>query len=101
MNNPDVTCACWTTEARCDECRASLFAQLRGVAYSRARTWVAELRSVRGSWPVGSAAVLAVAKLRVGDLTRDAKLLEMLAAVCAEEAGRMWGTSDRIDVRAR
>lgn len=91
-----MTCPCWQTASRCDECRASLLAQLRGVAARRAHTWVAELRQARVAFVPG-ADLRSVARLRLRDLTSDERLLEMLVEVCVEaveqEMGGIYRTS--------
>lgn len=75
-------------------CREGLFAQLRGAAACRGERWAVELAldpRLRGrTWPTGSDKLLAIARVKVADLTRDAKLLELLAAELVEWAARRW-----------
>lgn len=86
---------CCSIDALCERCRADTFAQLRGVAACRGEVWAMELekRIPRSEpWPSGSDKVLAIARLKVRDLTADAGLAELLAAELARWAERWWST---------
>ena len=78
----------------CDRCVVDTFAQLRGTAACRGEVWAMSLatrvpRSI--PWPAaGSEKVLAIARDKVRDLTKDERLLEKLAVELARWAARWW-----------
>lgn len=90
-----VLCPC-PRDALCGPCRASLFAQLKGTAACRGEAWAERVaRQVPQSrvWPPHEGRAAELARGLVRDLTRDAKLLDMLAAELAWWAARRWSTT--------
>lgn len=89
-----MLCPCRAGDVLCDLCRDGLYAQLRGVAACRGERWavyLAKRNDLRGQpWPEGSDKVLAIARVKVADLTRDPQLLELLAEELAAWAARRW-----------
>jgi hypothetical protein len=90
-----VLCSCRTGDVLCGLCREGLFTQLRGSAALRGERYADELAAARvvprdTPWPTGSPKLMAVARLRCADLSRDVKLLELLAAEFLVWAGRRW-----------
>lgn len=89
-----MECSC-PRDALCDACVADSFAQLRGVAASRGthwaeRVWPRAHRAERSSpWP-GTERARRMAVVRVADLTRDARLGELLADELAAWAAKRW-----------
>lgn len=79
----------------CDVHRAGQFEQLRGVVACRGEVWADEIAAKAPQlrcepWPSGSEKVVAIARTKVADLTRDPQLLEQLAAELARWAERRW-----------
>jgi hypothetical protein len=83
---------CCSSDALCEICLSGRFAQLRGVAACRAHQWVLDLsQRISGvQRPTGSAKMLGIARLKIADLGRDERLLDMLARECAAAAEREW-----------
>jgi hypothetical protein len=91
--DPSLVNGCCTVRELCDRCRADTFAQLRGTAATRGEVWAMGLvgRIPRDwTWPDHSDKVMAVARLKVADLTKDVGLLELLADELARWAQRWW-----------
>lgn len=69
---------------RCELCRDSLFAQLRGSAALRGERYADELAAKRRgpavAWPSSNDQLLAIARERCADLSSDRAPLELLAA---------------------
>lgn len=93
MRHSVILCPC-PRDALCEPCRTSLFAQLRGVAARRGEAFADEVAREydprRYRWPQYTGRVAELARERVGDLTRDPHLLELLAAELARWAERRW-----------
>ena len=71
---------------------AEQHAQLAGVAQCRGEAWaraIAEVVAVDRPWP-HSEKMLAIARRKVGDLTRDARLAEILVDEVVRGAERWW-----------
>lgn len=92
-----MLCPCRAGAELCQLCREGLYAQLRGAAACRGERWATDLAAAgvgRGlAWPEGSDKMLAIARLKVADLTRDRQLLELLAVELAAWAARRWAIS--------
>ena len=76
----------------CDACVESWLAQLRGVAARRGEAWaesVALRVTERRPWPRDERA-FAIARRKVSDLARDARLLDQLADEALAWAARWW-----------
>lgn len=80
-----MLCSC-PRDRLCDECVASGFAQLRGVACRRADAWVEALPPSSRPWNADKAH--AIARRKVADLARAGRLLELLAAELVRWAER-------------
>jgi hypothetical protein len=90
-------CLC-ARDALCDSCLGTLITQHRGVAACRGDTWagaVARRRPrARGTpWPVYEGKAAAIARGKVADLGIDPRLIDALARICNEQAGRAWTSS--------
>jgi len=86
---------CEVDKPLCDHCVVDTFAQLRGTAACRGEVWAMTLASRRPRstpWPTGSEKVLAIARRKVRDLTKDDRLLECLAVELARWAARWWSS---------
>lgn len=91
----DRVCGC-PSDALCAVCLEGRFAQLRGVAACRGERWADELRDVRGApavWPVESEKVRRLAAVKVADLARDRRLLEMLRNELVTWAAKRWASA--------
>jgi len=88
------TCACWSTEERCEPCRDTLWGALRGVVAVRGERWADEIAARRREawtpWPRDSARVHAAAIEKVADLTRDRVLRDRFATELECWAARRW-----------
>jgi hypothetical protein len=87
---------CCTRDQLCDRCLADALAQLRGVAACRGEYWarsVAGRHPRNGAWPGYDGRCARIAREKVEDLGRDARLREELARLCAEWAARWWQTT--------
>jgi hypothetical protein len=85
-------CECATTGELCDRCLANTHGQLGGVAMCRGEYLadrVAALTAIREPWPDTEKADRFVAA-KVADLTRDGRLLEMLAKDAKRFAVKRW-----------
>jgi hypothetical protein len=86
-------CGC-ASDALCPLCLDGRFSQLKGVAACRGERWADDVavRVTRRDqrWPTDSDKVLAIARMQVADLTRDPRLLEMLAGEALRWAARRW-----------
>ena len=74
----------------CDVCLAEQHAQLGGVAQNRGHAWavaIAEVIPIDRPWPFTERS-RAIARRTVSDLTRDERLLELLADECVTGAAR-------------
>lgn len=88
--------ACCSRDQLCDRCLADALAQLRGVAACRGEYWargVADRMPRRGHWPAYEGRCARIAREKVDDLGRDARLREELARLCTQWAARWWQTS--------
>jgi hypothetical protein len=77
----------------CETCLAGSWDNLRGTAACRGELWADRVAcSVPRSraWPAHEGKAAAIARRKVEDLTRDDRLLEMLAAELARWAARRW-----------
>jgi hypothetical protein len=87
-----MTCGCpWA--ARCDQCVADAYAQLRGVAACRGEYWatsVARRCRTLQPWPPYEGRAAALALTKVVDITPDPRLRELLAAEVARWAAKRW-----------
>lgn len=84
-------CPC-ARDRLCDRCVEDGFRQLRGVAACRGEAWavdVAKRCRTRQPWPRGERS-MAIARRKVEDLTRDARLVERLADELERWAARRW-----------
>jgi hypothetical protein len=87
-------CAC-ARDALCDSCLGALITQHRGVAACRGDTWAAAVARrrprARGTpWPAYAGRAAVIARGKVADLGADPRLIDALARVCNEQAGRAW-----------
>ncbi len=85
-------CGC-PRDQLCDLCFQGSWENLRGVAATRGEVWamaVARRTHTDRPWPSGSPKVAAIARTKVADLSRDPRLLEVLAAELARWAARWW-----------
>lgn len=85
-------CSC-PRDHLCPLCLAGAFDNLRGTAACRGTLWaesVAQKVSSGRPWPPYAGKVAELARAKVGDLTSDPRLLEMLAAECAGWAAKRW-----------
>ncbi|HEU0030929.1 MAG TPA: hypothetical protein VFQ53_09855 [Kofleriaceae bacterium] len=84
---------CCARDQLCDRCLHDGLAQLRGVAACRGEFWA---RSVAGrtrrrtAWPGYAGRCAELARDKVSDLARDARLREALAQLVVEWAARWW-----------
>lgn len=84
---------CCARDLLCDRCLVDALAQLRGVAACRGEYWartVADRRARRGRWPAYEGRCATIARDKVDDLGRDARLKDELARLCVEWAARWW-----------
>jgi hypothetical protein len=85
---------CCSFDVLCDRCLEDLFAQLRGVAACRGEVWAMELAKVPHlralPWPEDSERVLAIARAKIADLSRDERARDRLAGELARWAARWW-----------
>jgi hypothetical protein len=85
-------CPCQREPALCDDCVSEQLAQLKGVAQCRGESWahaVATVVPVDRPWP-STDKQRAGALRKVQDLTRDARLRELLADEVTAGAARWW-----------
>jgi len=90
---PPFGCGC---DPLCDACVSEQIAQLRGVAQRRGETWaqaIAAVIPIDRRWP-HTERMRAIARRKVGDLSRDARLLELLADECVIGAARWWNRAN-------
>jgi hypothetical protein len=86
---------CCPRDQLCDRCLADALAQLRGVAACRGEYWartVADRVPRKRPWPAYEGRCASIARDKVRDLGRDARLREELAKLCAHWAARWWAT---------
>ncbi len=79
-------------DALCDRCVEDMYRQLCGVAACRGEFWASEVAKKvprEMPWP-DSDKMRAIARRKVGDMTRDTRLAERLAAELAAAAERRW-----------
>jgi hypothetical protein len=77
----------------CDACCDSAFMQSKGVAACRGESWAREVaRKVSREipWPAHEGKARDIALRKVEDMTRDARLRELLAAELAAWAAKAW-----------
>lgn len=89
---------CCTRERLCDRCLQDRLAQLRGVAACRGETWARSvaLRTRRQrAWPAYGGRCATLARAKVSDLGRDARLQDELARLVVEWAARWWSREAR------
>ena len=76
----------------CDICLAEQLAQLRGVAQCRGEAWaraIAEVIPIDRPWP-HTEKMRAIARRKVGDMTRDERLGDLLVDELVFGAERWW-----------
>ena len=86
---------CCSRDQLCDRCLADALAQLRGVAACRGEHWargVADRVSRAQAWPAYEGKCASIARGKVRDLGREARLREELARLCAHWAARWWAS---------
>ncbi len=86
-------CPCQATEALCDRCLDEQLSQLAGAAQARGHDWCGSLLNVipvSKPWPATTERMRAIARRKVSDLTRDARLRELLAGEVICGAERRW-----------
>ncbi len=84
---------CCSRDQLCDRCLADALAQLGGVAACRGEYWarsVAGRHPRRGAWPAYEGRCARIAREKIEDLGRDARLREELARLCVAWAARWW-----------
>jgi hypothetical protein len=87
---------CNGLEALCDRCLADAEAKIIGCAMLRGERWgesvARRMGTKRAPWPSWERTkrLRAIAISKVSDVTRDQRLRERLARVCAEWAGRSY-----------
>jgi hypothetical protein len=84
---------CCSRDQLCDRCLEDALAQLRGVAACRGEYWarsVASRVARTKPWPAYEGRCASIAREKVDDLGRDARLREELARLCVHWAARWW-----------
>ncbi len=89
---------CCAMDQLCDRCLGAMFAHIRGAAANRGERWATELATERQApwmpWPIDSPKVREHAVQRVADLSRDARLRELLATEAIAYAAKCWNAAD-------